>query len=166
MSKITIKGTLNFKEYLECHKILAAKRRHWLRSIYALIGLAALIYAFFVSESRPEWALVLFGGFFLLYATLISPIQFAYRVEKNWKKYPRVKREFEIVVTEDGVATRDDKGHLAHLNWSSFYKYRESSSLFLLYVSPLLPQALPKRLVLAQEIEDLRAVLTSKMPQN
>lgn len=33
-----IKGTLTFEEYLECHKILAAKRRFWIRVIITIYG--------------------------------------------------------------------------------------------------------------------------------
>ena len=34
-----IKGTLTFEEYLECHKILAAKRRFWIRVIITIYGI-------------------------------------------------------------------------------------------------------------------------------
>ena len=39
-----------------------------------------------------------FGSFFVLYATVVSPSQFAYRVRKNWERYPIAKRDFEIVI--------------------------------------------------------------------
>ena len=34
-----IKGTLTFEEYLECHKILAAKRPFWIRVIITIYGI-------------------------------------------------------------------------------------------------------------------------------
>ncbi len=44
-----IKGTLTFEEYLECHKILAAKRRFWIRVIITIygIGMTFLTTAFY-----------------------------------------------------------------------------------------------------------------------
>ena len=34
-----VKGTLTFEEYLECHKILAAKRPFWIRVIITIYGI-------------------------------------------------------------------------------------------------------------------------------
>ena len=34
-----IKGTLTFEGYLECHKILAAKRPFWIRVIITIYGI-------------------------------------------------------------------------------------------------------------------------------
>jgi hypothetical protein len=55
----------------------------------------------------------------------------------------------------------DDRGNPSHSAWDSFIRFRESESLFLLYLSPLLPLCLPKRLVANGDLSDLRALLSS-----
>ena len=156
-----IKGTLTFEEYLECHKILAAKRRFWIRGIITIYGIGMLIYGLFVSASKPDSIFAAIGVIMLAYGIMISPIQFRYRVKRNWDRYPRIKKEFDMAVTAEGVETQDDKGRPSHSAWGSFLRFRESESLFLLYLSPLLPLCLPKRLVPEEDLSGLRALLSS-----
>jgi YcxB-like protein len=156
-----IKGTLTFEEYLECHKILAAKRRFWIRGIITIYGIGMLIYGLFIAPSKPDSIFAAIGVIMLAYGIMISPIQFRYRVKRNWDRYPRIKKEFDMAVSAEGVETQDDKGRPSHSAWGSFLRFRESESLFLLYLSPLLPLCLPKRLVPEEDLSGLRALLSS-----
>lgn len=158
-----LKGALTFDEYLECHKILAAKRRLWIRGIIALYGGGTVIFGVFFSASKPDPVVAIIGSVCLLYAIFISPIQFRYRVKRNWDRYPRIRKGFDITVLPDGIQTTDDKGNPSHSSWDSFEKLGESESLFLLYYSPLLPLCLPKRLVLDEDIDPLREALSSSI---
>ncbi len=65
------------------------------------------------------------------------------------------------MVSAEGLETMDDKGSPSHSAWDSFLRFGESESLFLLYLSPLLPLCLPKRLVPEAERSGLRALLSS-----
>jgi hypothetical protein len=156
-----IKGTLTFEEYLECHKILAAKRRLWLRGIITIYGIGILTYGLFVAQSKPDSTFTIIGVIMMTYGIVISPIQFRYRVKRNWDRYPKIKKEFDMAVSAEGVETMDDKGKPSHSAWGSFHRFRESESLFLLYLSPLLPLCLPKRLVPEADLSGLRSLLSS-----
>jgi hypothetical protein len=160
-----LKGTLTFAEYLECHKILAAKRRLWIRSLITVYGFGMVFYGIFFAPSKPDFTFTVFGAMLVVYGLIISPIQFKYRVKRNWDRYPKIKKEFDITVLDDGVQNLDDKGNPSHTSWDSFLRFQESESLFLLYLSPLLPLCLPKRLVSEQDLDGLRAILKSSIGQ-
>src|SRR6187401_2670909 len=102
-AEYNLKGTVTFDEYLECHKILAAKRRMWIRSIIIVYGAGMLIYGMAFAPSKPDPAFTIIGALFVVYGFVISPIQFQYRVKCNWDRYPKMKKEFDITVSPDGV---------------------------------------------------------------
>jgi hypothetical protein len=156
-----IKGTVTFEEYLECHKILAVKRRLWIRGIITIYGAGMLIYGILFAPSKPDITFAIIGAIMIAYGIVISPIQFRYRVKRNWDRYPKIRKEFDMVVSVEGVETMNDKGSPSHSAWDSFLRFRESESLFLLYLSPLLPLCLPKRLVPEEDLSGLRALLSS-----
>ena len=160
-----LKGCLAFDEYLECHEILAAKRRLWIRGIITVYGAGMAIYGMVFAPSPPDVALTMIGAFFVAYGFVLSPIQFRYRVKRNWDRYPKIKKDFDIKILPDGLQIMDDKGNPSHTSWGSFLRFRESKSLFLLYLSPLLPLCLPKRLVAEAEIDGLRAIISTSIEQ-
>lgn len=162
----SIAGTVTFEEYLECHKILAAKRRWWIRSIITIYGVGAIIYGMFMVSASPSVPLIIIGAFFTVYGLFISPLQFRLRVKRNWDRYPKMKKEFNITILEDGLQAIDDKGNPSHTAWDNFVRFQESASLFLLYVSPLLPLCLPKRLISDGDQDGLRSLLSSSIGKN
>jgi hypothetical protein len=164
-TEYNLKGCLTFGGYLECHKILAAKRRLWIRSIVILYGVGMVVYGLIIAPSGPDFTLTTIAAIFLAYGLIISPIQFRYRVKRNWDRYPKIKKEFDITILSDGVQIIDDKGNPSHSSWGSFLRFRESKSLFLLYLSPLLPLCLPKRLVADAEIDGLRGIISTAIEQ-
>lgn len=156
-----LKGTMTFEEYLECHKLLAARRRGWLRGILTLYGAGMLAYGLFGVASKPDFTFAIIGAIIVAYGIVISPIQFRYRVKRLWDRYPAIRKEFDVTLSAEGVEALDGKGRPAHTAWSSFHRFRESESLFLLYLSPLLPLCLPKRLVPEGELSGLRDLLSA-----
>lgn len=158
-----INGTLAFEEYLEGHKILAAKRRLWIRGIVTIYGAGILFYGMLFAPSKPDWTFASLGAVLVVYGIIISPVQFRYRVKRNWERHPRIRKEFNIRVSSDGVEITDDKGNPSHSNWDSFVRFRESQSLFILYLSPLLPLCLPKRLIPDAELSGLRRLLSTRV---
>ncbi len=159
----SINGTVTFDEYLECHKILAAKRRFWVRGIISIYGVGALIYGMFMAGPSPSMPLIIIGAFFAVYGIFISPIQFRFRVKRNWDRYPKMKKEFNITILEDGLQAIDDKGNPSHTAWNNFVRFQESGSLFLLYVSPLLPLCLPKRLIPEDDRDGIRSLFSASV---
>lgn len=163
VAEYRLKGTLTFEEYLECHKILAAKRRISLRGVVILGGALFLLLGVLGRGEESGSTRVILGAIFLFYGAVLSPILFRFRVKRNWNQYPRIRDEFDITIQLDGVQSIDDKGNPTHTAWDSFIRFRESKSLFLLYLSPFLPICLPKRLVMEEELDGLRTVLESSI---
>lgn len=160
-SQYNIKGVVSFEEYLECHKILAAKRRFWIRGIILGYGTAVLIYGIYFAAPKPDFTFAIIGAILIAQGLVVSPLMFRHRVKRNWDRYPNIRKGFNIVVSAEGVETIDDKGNPHHSAWDSFFGFRENDSLFLLYLSPLLPLCLPKRLVPAADLAALRELLSS-----
>ena len=156
----SIKGALTFPEYLECHKILAAKRRLWIRGVLLVIAAGLLVYGALQSPTIPDPAYILPAIILPLSAFVISPHLFRRRVRRNWDRYPAIRKDMEITVTAEGIDSLDDKGNPSHMAWSNFIRFRESKSLFLLHLSPLLPLCLPKRLVPEEDLPGLRQLLS------
>lgn len=163
MHTYKINGTVTFEEYLECHKVLAVKRRLWIRGLAIAYGVGLLIYGTLFASQNPSFAFAIFGVLLIAYGVVFSPIQFRYRVKRNWDRYPNIKKEFDMVVSPEGVETTDDRGSPALSAWDCFVRFGESESLFLLYLSPLLPMCLPKRLIPAAELSGLRDLFSSSI---
>lgn len=157
-------GQIEFAEYLECHKALAAKRRLWLRVILLLAGGFSLLYAAFSRTTGMPHVFMTWGVVLVAYACVVSPLLFRLRVRRNWARYPSAHKQFDITVREAGVAILDDRGNPSHANWDNFIGCRETKSFFLLYLSPLLPVCLPKRLLPAPDIGRFRAFVSSAIP--
>ncbi|MEM6917313.1 MAG: hypothetical protein AAF491_12175, partial [Verrucomicrobiota bacterium] len=74
-----LKGTLTFEEYLECQKILAAKRRMLLRGIVIVGGAVFLLLGVLGAGEESGSTRVILGAIFLFYGAVLSPILFRFR---------------------------------------------------------------------------------------
>jgi len=156
------KGAVTFEEYLECHKLLAAKRRRWMMVVRVLLGVAIIVWWVVVAAPPFLKALMIFLGVFLVFHGLfLSRLQFRRRVKRNWDRYPAIHRDFEVSLSAEGMESLDDKQNPSHTAWDSLHRYGETESLFLLYLSPLLPLCLPKRLLAPNDIDGVRSLLVS-----
>lgn len=124
-------GIVTFDEYLECHKVLAKTRRAWARVAILVYGLGLWFYGTALATSRPVWVLIIVGALAMVYGVFLMPLYFRYRVKRNWDHYPRIKREFNLTLSEDGLRALDDKGNPSHTDWNSFIRFDETESLFL-----------------------------------
>ncbi|MDP8052307.1 YcxB family protein [Pasteurella atlantica] len=165
---IQIKGKATFDEYLEVQKILKGKRMLISQSIIFVCGVALLGIALSLGElSGFSIAFGCIGIVYILYALIFIQIRFRYAIKKHWKNYPKMHKEMNMTILDDGVQSLDDKNNPSHLNWNNFINIKESEHLFLLYLSPSLCIFIPKRLISPQEIEPLRLFLFSQItPQS
>lgn len=162
-SEYKITGTLTFEEYLECHTVLASKRRRFFRALIIIYGAGMVAYGLLQASPKLDGVITIFGAIFILYGVVLSPIQFRYRVKRNWDRYPKIKEEFDFLISEAGLESKDDKGNPYHSNWDGFSRFGESRSLFMLYLSPLLPMCLPKRLIPKDELSAVRDLISSSI---
>lgn len=155
-------GKLTFDEYHECHRILAARRRLILRAITLLIGTMFFINGAMQDPADPIGIGIGIAAF--LYVLVLSPLQFRYRVKRLWQRNPSLHKGMDITILQDGLRITDDKGQPFHKDWDGFLKFRESTSLFLLYLSPLSPFCLPKRLIPQEDHAAVRKVISAALP--
>lgn len=158
-SEFTFEGEYRFEEYLDCHEILASRRRVWVHAIVFAYGLGLLGYGVFHRGDGMPWVLLSVALILILFPFVISPFLFRYRVKKIWNRYPRVHKPIEVHLSAEGIQSRDDQGNLVHLDWDNYVGWKESPANFLIYLSPLQPQIYPKRLLVGAEIGEFRDFL-------
>ena len=165
-AEYTFSGELKFEEYLECHKILASRRRIALRTVLTLSGLGMILSTLLSASQKEDKIILIYGVLFILYALVISPLQFRWRVRRLWSQYPASRKPFQVTLKPDGLQTIDDKDQPIHRDWSNFIYYRESPNCFLLYLSPLSPLILPKRLTPKQDLPAIKELLDERLGKN
>lgn len=152
-------GKLTFEEYLQVHRILTAKRRIIVRGLLILGGAIYLILG--LAENPTDPIRMGIGIAAIACALLISPLQFRYRVKRLWQRNPSIQKGMDVTLVEDGLRVVDDKGQPFHKDWSGFHQFRETSAFFLLYLSPIQPLCLPKRLIPQEDIPAVRNMLAA-----
>jgi hypothetical protein len=163
--KYSIDGKLRFQEYLEAHKKAALLRRSILPTVVVLGGLFAVVYTLSISLAESDMlSLQLgFGIGLIVYGLVLSPLQFRYRVKRNWNRYPAAHKQQKVFFDSSGVTTIDDVGNPAVTKWSKFINLKETKSSFLLFLSPLLWIIVPKRLLGIERVEAFRVFVTSML---
>jgi len=152
-------GKLTFEEYLQVHRILTAKRRIIVRGLVILLGAIYIIMG--VAGNPANTLLMGVGILAIASALLLSPIQFRYRVKRLWQRNPSIQKGMDVTLVEDGLRITDDKGQPFHKDWSGFHQFRETSAFFLLYLSPIQPLCLPKRLIPREDLPAVRSMLAA-----
>jgi hypothetical protein len=157
--EFTFAGTMTFEEYLECHTILAAKRRWLFRGFTLIVGAAMIVF------SSYDLKRVSFGTFLIVYAVVISPFQFKVRVKRLWDRHPGIRRPVDAKISATGLIFTDDKGNPVHRDWNNLIGFQETDSFFLLFASPRHPLCLPKRLMAGGSPADFRMLLDTTLGQ-
>lgn len=157
MSAMTISYQITRRDVVEAC-IAMARKVYWF--VFGLwLVLAALFAWMNGTEVRHASALQrlymllplgICGVVFLLMAW-ISPHYRARRV---------ILREVTWTFSNDGVRLESNVSK-ADLRWEAFLKYRETPKLFLLFVQKGMAQFIPKRVLTAEQTNNLRMLLTS-----
>jgi hypothetical protein len=84
------------------------------------------------------------------------------QVRRSLRKSPSAQGEIVIVLDGEGTVTTFPTGE-SRLNWRAYTKYKETGSIFLLFVSPYRYMSIPKRAMTPQEIEQLRGLLKARI---
>lgn len=161
--KYIIEGKLQFEEYFDSHKKAAQMPRSVLRTVVVLGGLFVVVLNLpksAIDSVFSSWQLF-FGFGLIVYGLVVSPLQFRYRVQRNWNRYPAAHRQQRFSFDNNGMTTIDDVGNPAVTNWDKFIRWSETKSSFMLYISPLLWIVVPKRLLGIERVAEFRLFLTS-----
>jgi hypothetical protein len=97
--------------------------------------------------------------FFLAYALVVRPLLTRFRLKRIWEQTPTAHKGYmEFGFDERGLHKKDDEGNPLTSHWDRFLKYRESSDLFLFYMSPVLYLFIPKRFMTPEQQDTLRVL--------
>jgi len=161
MVSYTLRGTIIFEEYLECHKALAHKRRLFVKIFLLVYGFGFMSYGILSNDTSLFIASIIILMLCLLYILIVSSFQFKVRVKRLWDNYPVAHNEFEMAIDDEGIKHIIDKVQIGN-GWNDFVGFRETENLFLVYYSPQYPLIIPKRLI-STDIEKIRNLLVDKL---
>jgi hypothetical protein len=158
-------------ELRDYEEILAAQRKQSandkiVRTFIALLVLilaAVSVYVLFGITLAPA-LLAAWAGLFGL-ALLVKGIR-SFWIKRDFLRHPNFSRPSSARIDENGlhveaeVSTSDTK-------WPAYTKYQETQNLFLLYVGARLIQAIPKRALSGEQVDEFRQLVRMKLkPKN
>ncbi len=108
-----------------------------------------------VTESPIPIALALVFGLFLIFGWRI-PVSRAYRADR------RLQQEWSATIGEEGIELQGEAAK-AEYSWRAFVRFVETKNLFVLYHSPRLYNAFPKRSFAPGEADAFRALAQQKV---
>ena len=127
------------------------------------LGSMAVLYgsylAYFVDFYRGL-LIQLVGIFWLLWPSVARRP----RMRRDFRKHPNFSVVQTLVIEEAGLQTISDIAE-GSVKRSAFVKFHETSNLFLLYMGSRMFRVIPKRACTCAQVEELRQLLKSKLPE-
>ena len=84
------------------------------------------------------------------------------QVKRSLRSSPSAQGEIVLALDDEGTVATFPTGE-SRLNWRAYTKYKETGSMFLLFFSPYRYMSIPKRVMTPQQIEDLRALVKTRI---
>ena len=150
-------------EFMEMAWIRHRSSVRWIVGIgVGLIGLVVGILFYAYAEPVPGIFLAVLSTFLFLMQFVIPTFVFQRVYRRNSAMVgPRTVTISDIGITSDHQLGRSES------SWNTYQKFKETERSFLLYHSPDLIGILPKRVFAGPEdLQEFRALLTAKVPQN
>lgn len=125
-----------------------------------LLGLLFLVGIYLVNHNLP-----VAGWLWLVMSAVIGIAVYEvprFQVKRNLRNSPSAQGEIVFALDDEGTVTTFPTGE-SRLNWQAYTRYKETGSMFLLFVSPHRYMSIPKRAMTTQEIEDLRALVNARI---
>ena len=139
------------------------------RPVFAVIGV--LLIALFIwgvwyslfSLTNPSlyWTRYVMPGLFI-YLVLSFAVYRPYRWNQIYRKQKSLSRDVRLTVVPEGLRFADENGD-SLVPWSDYTDWKENNSIFLLFLSPVLFQAIPKRAFQdSSAVDEFRELLKSR----
>jgi hypothetical protein len=85
------------------------------------------------------------------------------QIRRALRRNPSLHGEVVLALHDQGIESTFATGK-SQLLWGAFTKCKETTYFFVLYMSPHRASFIPKRVMTPQQIEELRALLRSRIP--
>lgn len=161
----TITLTLTADDYIAANKLFTIKTfiSRWRIAAYLLI-----VAIFVLSLFAPQSSLSAFTPFYIVIALSFALPFYQYfyvaraAARKSYAAQKTLRYETTVAWTEENVTMTNQQGG-ATIPWSDFLKWAENDRVVLLFQGPRLFNMLPKRVLTAAQIDDLKRILTDKV---
>jgi hypothetical protein len=156
----------DLKDYEELFAAQLAKPlgRKILFSAVSGLLIIAVVFAL-VSLGMPEgraFVFIILCWFALVVTSLVIRRVW---IRRDFRGHPHFSRRQVVQVDEIGL--RVESGvERSEMKWAAYERYQETQTLFLLYLGARSVQPIPKRALSADQTEELRELLSSKVPGN
>jgi len=164
---IQLKFTLTLQDYLEAQR-LHTKRGCWPRlgwalaytviPVFGILWVVSTFFQFRIKDSPGLFAFEVAVGLFLACYPLYLRLR--------WKRcYLRTRPEQDECTVEfdDSIIRIRSATMSTEVQWQAVRSYSENKKLFLLYLAPAKFIAIPKRICLEPEIDELRRLFTHEI---
>jgi hypothetical protein len=84
------------------------------------------------------------------------------QVRRSLRNSPSAQGEIVYVLDDKGTVATFPTGE-SRLDWRAYTKYKESGTIFLLFVSPYRYLSIPKRVMSPEQMEELRGLLKARI---
>jgi cation transport ATPase len=133
----------------------------WGMSLFVLLlSLLFLVGVFLIDHDLP-----VAGWLWLALSTAIGIAVYEVpriQVRRSLRDSPSAQGEIVVVLDGEGTLTTFPTGE-SRLSWAAYTKYKETGSMFLLFVSPHRCLSIPKRAMTPQQIEELRSLVKARV---
>ena len=150
-----------FTEEDGLNALRASSKAGW--NLYFFVLLLALL--FLVGVYLIDHGFSVAGWLWLFLSLLVGVGVYEiprFQVRKALKESPSVRGEIAIILNDKGTSAKFATGE-SHLDWKNYTKFKETESVFLLFSSPYRFTTLPKRVMSADQIHELRSLLRTRI---
>lgn len=157
-------NSADYSEALSTREAISLRRK-MLGAILAGV-LIILVTAIGANLGFRQGAVTLGIVFFVFLFRLIYTFAlFPWWVRRDYRAHPNIQREHALRVDEEGLYLESEIGRI-ETRWPAYTRWRETKSLFLLYLGSRSFEIIPKRAFSPQQLQEFRWLLSAKLPEN
>jgi len=161
MQILTIRFRLNEEDGLNAMR--ATSMPSWGMFLFVLLlALLFLVGIYLINHNFPVagWLWLVMSAVIGIAVYEVPRIQ----VKRSLRSSPSAQGEIVLALDDEGTVATFSTGE-SRVNWRAYTKYKETGSMFLLFLSPSRYMSIPKRAMTPQQIEDLRALVKARIAQ-
>ena len=146
------------KDFLQAQDLAMKKSPLWLmrwaRLLFPLAGVAAVIFLV-VAIAREGFKITMIGGALIAFWLLSTPVWLRGTQKRLYAKTRHFHGPMSLEANDNGMRVTGD-GIDSRMAWSNFANFYEDEHSFVIYQSSAIFHPIPKRMISAEQIAELR----------
>jgi hypothetical protein len=154
---VELRFTPTERDVCDLHRISSTLASGWYKFLFVLF-LAVL---FLVGVYLVDHGVVIVGWGWLVLSVALAISMYEVprrRLLREFRRSPSTAEEFVYTLNESGVTANFSTG-TSRMEWRAFLKYQETSSFFLVFLSPSRYWWIPKRAISPEQAAELATLL-------